>query len=220
MKKLLRPHESKELELKFRALQGRQAALAKAKGIAAERGDRSENSAYQYTKQQMSEDGKNIQRYNSEIIASTNYDDKEQKYVNEYLGSQFTLEDLDGEIKSLTLSGQIDFTDSYGKDGNIRGKDVYMNVNSDLGRMFLGSKVGDEILYPIPKEGFGVYTVVKIKKDTDTLQSVLNRTEYNKIKKYRESLLDENKYPKIIADRIEQAIDVVAGEINKRNKKR
>ena len=213
MKELYRPHEFKELEMQLAELEGRQFELAKEKEEAAGQGDRSENASYDYAVKQIATDGNNINRLQRIINDSMNIKDPENAYLAEFLGSMFEIEDLDGKIKFLTLSGAIDFTDTL--PNGISGSDVYMNVNSDVGRMFLGAQKGDEILYPIGREGFGVYTVISIKKNTDALQKLLPKKEYKKIADYRKALLDDNQYSAIVSKRIQAAIDVVAGELKR-----
>ncbi|HEX7480286.1 MAG TPA: transcription elongation factor GreB [Polyangiales bacterium] len=115
--------------------------LVKAVAVAAAEGDRSENAEYIYGKRKLFEIDRRLAFLGKRLDVLTIVSEKPAENGRVYFGSWVTLEDDDGQGRTLQIVGP-DETDLAGNK---------ISCEAPMGRALLGRSIGDEVVVPRPK---------------------------------------------------------------------
>lgn len=109
---------------------------------AAAHGDRSENAEYIYGKKRLREIDRRV-AYLTKLLDEAVVVDPREKAGSDrvYFGAVVTVEDEDGEEAAYQLVGHDEFDAKEGR----------VSIDSPLGKVLLGKRVGDTVLFRRPK---------------------------------------------------------------------
>jgi transcription elongation factor GreB len=132
--------------------------LAKAVGVAAAEGDRSENAEYIYGKRKLFEIDRRLAFLGKRLDVLTIVDRKPDTNGRVHFGAWVTLEDETGARVTYQIVGP-DETDTNG---------VRVSCESPMARALIGREVGDEVSVPRPK-GTASFVIEAVSFDEPTV---------------------------------------------------